>query len=223
MKKTNILFTTKYFSILILISCFTLYTSATTITFSANSMKGKTGSKSESTTLNGNAWIKTDDIDIKADTIELSGEDFRNINANGNVVGDSSKDGFTFTCDSLRYDRQTEIIYLEGNVVLNDTQNDVIAKAQFIEYDQKTEIALMQIGVELKQKDSVSTAALAVYRKAQQILEMTGSPKIVQKDDTFKAQEITFNLKTEEITLDGRVRGTVTDNRSKETEEPKSE
>ena len=186
-------------------------------------MKGKTGEKTETTTLSGNAWIETDEITIIADTIELSGEDFRYITANGFVDGSSSKDGFSFSCDSLRFDRETEIIYLEGNVLLHDTENDVIAKAQFIEYDQKSEIALMQINIQITQKESVCTATLAVYRKADQILELSGSPKIVQKDDTFRAQEIIFNLNTEEITLDGRVRGTVTDTKKTPMEEPSNE
>ena len=44
---------------------------------------------------------------------------------------------------------------------------------------------------------------------------MNGNPKIIRGKDTFRAQEISLNLDTQEITLDGRVRGTVTD--SKET------
>ena len=40
---------------------------------------------------------------------------------------------------------------------------------------------------------------------------MTGNPQVVQGDDTFRAQEIIFNLDTEEITMDGRVQGTVTE------------
>ena len=45
---------------------------------------------------------------------------------------------------------------------------------------------------------------------------MSGNPKIVQGKDTFRAQEITLNLESQEITLDGRVRGTVTDSQKSE-------
>ena len=44
---------------------------------------------------------------------------------------------------------------------------------------------------------------------------MTGNPQIVRGEDVFRAQEITFNMETEAITLDGRVSGQVTENSSK--------
>ena len=53
------------------------------------------------------------------------------------------------------------------------------------------------------------------------MLEMTGNPQVVRGKDTFRAQEITFNLDTEEITLDGRVRGSVTET-SESKDNPKT-
>jgi lipopolysaccharide export system protein LptA len=72
-------------------------------------------------------------------------------------------------------------------------------------------VATLLIAIELMQKDSVCTSEFAVYRKQEQMLEMNGNPKIVRKDDVFQAREISFNLDTEEIILDGRVQGKVTD------------
>lgn len=184
---------------------------AGTISFKADSMSGNTGSGQETTILSGRAWISTDDIEIHADRIELSGSNYDIITATGNINGTNSDSGITFSSDRLSYDRRTDIIKLEGNVTLIDTENDVNAKAYLIEYNQKTETAVLQMNVKLVQKDSVCTSALATWRKDEKMLEMSGSPKIVQKDDVFTAQEITFNLDTEEITLDGKVRGTVTD------------
>ena len=40
---------------------------------------------------------------------------------------------------------------------------------------------------------------------------MTGNPQVVQGENTFRAQEIILNLDTDEITMDGRVQGTVTE------------
>ena len=45
---------------------------------------------------------------------------------------------------------------------------------------------------------------------------MSGNPKIIQGQDSFRAQEITLNLESQEITLDGRVRGTVSDTKKEE-------
>jgi lipopolysaccharide export system protein LptA len=182
---------------------------AETITFSADRMSGYSGDKTDYTVLSGNAVVKTDKIELKADSIELSGEDFRFIAASGTVKGKNTEQDMDFSCDSFKYDRETEVVTLKSNADISDNPNEVTAKAQLIEYNQKTNVATMQIGVELRQKDSVCTSAFAIYRKDQQMLEMTGNPNIKKKDDTFRAREITMNLDTEEIQLDGRVRGSV--------------
>lgn len=192
------------------------------IVFHADSMNGKTGSKNEATTLLGNAYVKTETMEIKADSITLSGENFRYITASGTVDGKNTESGLDFTCGNMKYDRTTKIARLEDAVSMTDTANDVKADAQIIEYDQNTEIATMQINVSIKQKDNTCTAAFAIYRKGKQMLEMTGNPKIVQGEDSFRAQEISLNLETQEIRLDGRVSGKVSDAKKAENQKEKT-
>ncbi|AEE16313.1 LptA/OstA family protein [Treponema brennaborense] len=190
------------------------------IDFSADSMSGSIGENADYTKLTGHARIKTESLEISADSIELSGKNFRYIVASGTVDGTHSADGLAFSCGSLRYDRERKVSVFSENVHLVDSQNGVEADAQRIEYNEETGVAVMQIAVKLVQKENVCTAAFAVYRKKQQLLELSGSPQIVRGKDTFRAQEITLNLETDEITLDGRVRGTVTDSENgKNTDE----
>jgi lipopolysaccharide export system protein LptA len=54
------------------------------------------------------------------------------------------------------------------------------------------------------------------------MLEMSGNPQIKRDTDVFRAREITLNMDTEDITLDGRVRGSVTSSDDKTTEETPS-
>jgi lipopolysaccharide export system protein LptA len=183
---------------------------AETITFTADKMSGYSGEVSDYTKLEGNAVIKTTKIEVTADLVELSGDDFRFITANGNVKGKNLDSDMDFSCESMHYDRKTEVVTLRVNANIIDNPNEVTAKAQLIEYNQKTEIAIMQVGVELKQKRSVCTAAFSIYRKKVQMLEMSGNPQIQRDTDIFRAREITLNMDTEDITLDGRVRGSVT-------------
>ena len=188
-------------------------------------MTGSTGENSEYSKLEGNAFIKTETMEIRADEIVLSGQDFRFITATGSIVGKSSESDFDFECEQLEYDRETKLVILRGNVSLVDNENDVKATAQLIEFDQNTEIANMQITVKLIQKKNVCTGAIAVYNKKEQLLELKGSPQIQKDKDLFKANEISMNLETEKITLDGKVRGSVTDSgeNSKSEEEKKGE
>jgi len=186
-----------------------LYISAEKITFHADSMSGSASEKSDYTKLSGNASVVTESMEISADVIELKGENFRYISATGSIKGKNTESKLDFTCDKMTYDRDTKIATLENTVHLIDAENEVSADAQLIEYDQNTQIAIMQIGVTLKQKDNTCTSAYAIYRKDAQLLDMSGNPKIVQGSNSFRAQTITLNLDTQEITLDGRVQGSV--------------
>lgn len=188
------------------------------ITFTADFMSGTAGSKTDTTTLEGNATVQTSSMNISADAIELSGEDFRFITATGTVSGSITESQMDFTCGKLKYDRQTKVAQLEEAVHLVDVANEVTADAQIIEYNQNSETAVMQIEITLTQKDNVCTSAFAIYKKSEQKLEMSGNPKIQQGTDSFRAQEITLNLETQEITLDGRVKGTVSDSKPAKTE-----
>ena len=76
-------------------------------------------------------------------------------------------------------------------------------------------MAVLQIDVELKQKSNICTGAYSIYRKKDQILELAGNASVKQDEDTFRAQSIKFNMQTEEIELDGNIRGTVTSSSEK--------
>ena len=179
-------------------------------------MKGTVGNNSDTTELIGDAFVLTETMEISANSIKMSGKDFRYIEAQGFVKGKNLQSKMEFSCDKLKYDRETKIAELKDNVSLTDTQNDVSAKAQMIEYNQDSEIAIMQIDVELKQKDNTCTGAYAIYRKTDKMLELSGNAQIKQKSDTFRAQEISLNMDTQEISLDGRVKGSITDERKSE-------
>ena len=195
--------------------CLAAFSFAEEITFSADTMSGRAGSKEDSTKLAGNARVVTETIEIQADSIELSGKEFRYVGASGNIKGSYKESNLEFSCSELQYDRESKVVTLSGDVQLVDKDNEVTAGAQMIEYNSNTDIAVLQIEVKLQQKKNVCTSAYAIYRKKEQMLELNGSAKVVQDDDSFAAQSITFNMDTEEITMDGNVHGSVTDNGTK--------
>lgn len=190
-------------------------TSPETIEFSADRMSGSTGDRSDYTRLSGNARIATDTLEITADVIELSGTDFRYITASGNVSGIHHGEQLEFSCGTMEYDRTLKQAVFSDSVHLIDKENNVTADAGRIEYREDTGTALMQLNIKLVQNDSICTAAFAVYRKNQQMLELSGNPRVERGSDTFRAQEIQLNLKTDAITLDGRVSGSITDSGDK--------
>ena len=83
--------------------------------------------------------------------------------------------------------------------------------AERIEYNQKNETILLQIAVTLTSKDISCDSLFALYYRNSSLLELTGKPVVKKGKDEFKAARISVNLDTEDIRLEGKVAGTVTD------------
>jgi len=187
------------------------------ITFSADKMQGSGQKGQNSTALTGNAKVSVDSLNIYGERIELYGKDYRYIKASGNVTGEDAEKGFTFSAASLSYDRETEVAEFMGQAKVEDTKNKVETSAERIEYNQKNEIILLQMAVKLKSKGIACDSLFAVYNRNTSMLELTGKPTVKKGKDEFKAARISVNLDTEDIKLEGKVSGSVTEEKEEET------
>ena len=181
------------------------------ITFSADKMQGSGEKERNSTSLTGNAKVSVDSLSIYGERIELYGKDYRYIKASGNVTGEDTEKGFTFSAASLSYDRETEVAEFMGQAKVEDTKNKVETAAERIEYNQKNEMILLQMDVKLKSKDITCDSLFAVYNRNTSMLELTGKPTVKKGKDEFKAARISVNIDTEDIKLEGKVSGSVTE------------
>lgn len=206
----------RFFLILTTILAINSICFAENIIFKADFMSGKSSEKKDYAKLTGNASIITSTMEIYADVIELSGENYRFIEASGNVSGSNVKNKIDFTCGQLLYDRGTEIATLQNAVHLVDRENETIANAEIMDYDQNKSTIIMQISVAMQQKDNICTGSHAIYKTDSRTLFLSGNPQISKGKDVFRAQEIELNLDTQDITLDGRVRGSVEDAKNKQ-------
>ena len=197
------------------------------ITFSADKLQGSGGKGQTSTSLTGNAKVTVDSLNIYGERIELYGKDYRYIKASGSVTGEDAEKGFTFSAASLSYDRETEVAEFMGQAKVEDTKNKVETAAERIEYNQKNEIILLQMAVKLKSKDIACDSLFAVYNRNTSMLELTGKPTVKKGKDEFKAARISVDLETEDIKLEGKVSGSVTeekeDTKIKKVEPPTKE
>jgi len=182
---------------------------ASTFTFRADSMSGGRATGREITVLTGNAEVLADNFLLRADRIEIHGNDNRFIEGFGNVVGHEIEKDIFFRTDRLRYDRTLRIARLEGNSTLEDRGNEIIARARFIEFDDVNEIAVLQVSVRLFSDDLVCRAEFAVYDRIQQTLVLSGFPIVHRSDDEFRADRIMVDLNTNDIVMEGDVRGSI--------------
>jgi lipopolysaccharide export system protein LptA len=183
---------------------------ADTFTFKADKMSGTRALGREITILSGNAEVRSDNILLRADTIELQGDDNQFIVCIGNVWGFEEEKNILFYTYRLRYDRNLKIARLEGNSTLEDRKNEIVARGRFIEYDDENELTVFQISVRLFKDDLACRSEYAVYNRRDKLLDLTGFPVVYKKDDEFHANKIRIDLETDDVTMEGAVTGTIT-------------
>jgi lipopolysaccharide export system protein LptA len=197
---------------LLALSCLALiaaHVNADVFTFRADRMSGTKALGRETTILVGNAEVRSDNMVLRANRIEIQGDDNQFIDCSEGVWGIEEEKDILFQTDRLRYDRKRKIARLEGNSTLEDRKNEIVAKGNFIEYDDQTEVTVFQVSVRLFKDDMVCRSEYAVYHRTEKLLDLSGFPVVFKKDDEFKADRIRVDLDTDDVTMEGAVSGTI--------------
>lgn len=180
---------------------------AETFTYSGDSVRATLAKGSERAVLTGNAKVRSDDVLISADEIQLLGQDFTVAVATGSVHVADAKRGIELNAADLWYDRKAKIARIRGSAEMVDLKNEIVVKGGYLE-DRDTEgLTIIQIGVRIFRKDMVCRSEFAKYWRDKKILELTGMPWVSKKGDEYRASKITIDLDTEEIVLEGGVQG----------------
>jgi len=179
------------------------------ITFSAQKVKSVYAAGKEKTLLVGNAHIQTGSIAINSEEIVLHGSKQRYVESTSPVFIHDGKRNLDIRGDSLFYDRDTDILQISGNAQLEDFKNDMLVRGGILESRNKENIAIIQVGVRVFKKDITARSEMLLYRRDDDLVELSGLPVVYKKDDEYRASTIIIDLKTEEIQMTGKVQGTV--------------
>ena len=194
---------------LLLLLCFGPSLWAQTLSFQGDSMETVLAKGKERTILTGNAEVQTEDNLIRADRVELYGEDFRYVTCEGNVRIVNEQKGIDVTCEQLFYNRQDKVVRVRGKVVMLDKKNEVVVKGGFLENWEESDETVVQIGVRILKEDLVCRAEYARYLRNEETLELFGMPVVNWKGDEYRALKIYIDLNTDTIRLEGDIRGKV--------------
>lgn len=192
-----------------------------TFSFSGDSTSISLAEGRQRTILSGNARISSDALDIKAERIELYGEDFRYARCSGDVSVEESDQKISLTSDSLFLDREQNKLRSRSYTEMVDLDNEIVVKCGYMEHFDKENYSIFQIGVRILKASEdgrmVCRSDYARYDRNSDTLELSGSPVVYWKDDKYSAVRITINLETDEIEMEGNVEGEFT---SRTEEEP---
>lgn len=179
------------------------------IPFKADRISAELAQGRERTLLSGNAEFRSGSMLVRADTIELYGENFIFAQCTGNVTVVDSEEGFNLRADKLYYNRRDKITRIQGNAVMEDLENEIVIKGGIIENNEAEGIVLIQVGVRILKEDLVCRSQVARYFRNESRLELTGAPVVFWKGDEFRAMKILFDLEKEEVQLERNVEATI--------------
>jgi lipopolysaccharide export system protein LptA len=196
---------------LALLCCLAASAAAEPIAFSADSVQSSLAKDRERTVLSGRAKVKTGTVSISADRIELFGKDFNYLECSGSVAVEDTERQIRLEAPTLYYDRTRKLTRAQGPSVLQDDRNKLVLKAEWIESDGENEVTLAEVAVRIFKDKLACRAEYALYRRKENTLELTGSPSAYKDGDRYEATRIVVNTETEDIRLEGEVKGSVSD------------
>lgn len=164
-------------------------------------------------TLSQGAVVVVGNTVFEADTIELSGDNYRYVSGTGNIRITDTANGLSISATELSYDRQEKTLTVEGWVEIQDFTNEVIATGAYLSYAETTGILLLQIEAKLsRHTDSgpmICRADSILYDRNSLMLALTGNSSVYWKGNLYESNSTSVDLEREEIVLEGTIRGTV--------------
>ena len=187
---------------------------ADNITFSGGTSSVVLRDGRESVVLSDGATVKVDTMTITADTITLSGNDWRYVSCTGNASVTDESRGIAIRTSAIWYDRSEERILISSWYEIDDTENEVSATGASLEYLLDDEKLQLDKDVTLLKNTEDSGimrchAESVIFSRGENILQLRGAASVDWDGDSYAAEVISVDLDTDSISLDGRIRGTI--------------
>ncbi len=197
--------------ILIFFVSFSLFSNTISFLGGESSLSLKEGQKSVS--LSKGARVETGSITITSDEMTLSGEDWCYVECTGNVLIKDTEKNIEIRSSSIWYDRIKEIIIISSWFEIDDTSQELYATAGSLHYDMKNEKLELSMQVSLMRISDGSvmtcTSESLSYDRENEFVSLKGKSNVIWKGDEYSADIISVDLKNDEISLSGRIKGTI--------------
>lgn len=188
---------------------------ASGISFSGGYTKVSMQQGNKSVTLSGGAAVKTDQVDLEADSMKLYGENYRYVTCSGNVKANEHENGISFNSPDIFYDREAGVVRSDSWIEIQDNKNQASLSGAWFEYNMKTSIMKLQIMARIikiaEEKLMVCRADDIEYNGKENMVILRGNAAVEWKDDTYKAAMIVVDLNTNDISLYGTISGAFND------------
>lgn len=188
---------------------------ANDLEFSAGKVTSIFAEGNNQTVLQGNAVVENEDIRVTANTIRLSGDDNRYISGEGSISLYDKESDVELGAEVFTYDSEEDILLLEGNSRFRNEEENILIYSSSIE--RQPNIVVFQLNVQIIREDMLANAEHVRYFEDEKRLELSGFPLVHYKDDEYAASVIIVYTETDEIILEGEVRGQISNDEDDET------
>ena len=200
-------------TILLVLILVTLSVSAESISFAGGESSLTLREGQKSVTLSGGAEVSTGSITITSDSMSLTGDDWRYVECSGNIVITDSERGLEIRTSTLWFDREAETIIISSWFEIDDTEQDLYATAGSLRYDMKDEKLELGMQVTLMRISDgevmTCSSESLTYDRNNEFVSLRGKSRVEWKGDEYSADIISVDLRNDEISLSGRIRGTI--------------
>lgn len=183
------------------------------ITFSAGYTRVVMKGDNKTVELTQNVQVNAGDIEITANKINISGENYSYLDCSGNVRVLDNERNISIIASSLNYNRETEFIIIDGWVEMQDRDNEVSVSSAWLEFDLDKGILRLQLEAKILKNTSkgpmICSADNVHFDRNTEKLTLLGNANVKWNKDEYKAQKLSVDLKTEEIIMTGEIEGTV--------------
>lgn len=189
---------------------------ASSISFSAGYTTLSMKEGNQNVSLSNGSKVTLDNLDISADQINLSGEDYKYIECINFVKFIDKENEITLRCSNLKFNQDNQTIIINGWCEIDDKKNNIYATSSYLEYNLENKILDLMIEVKLLHDSDnkimkCSSDSLRFDLK-NNILALLGSSQVLWDSNTYKAQAMTINLNNNDISMDGNIEANITSN-----------
>ena len=173
----------------------------------------------EVTTIEGHVEIRSQTKEIYAGSVSIKGTENPEFSGFKEVrVVDLDKN-LELKSQEFTFSPWENLLRARGDVRLEDQKNGLFVRCQVLSVYEKKDQILMEVGVRIFKDDIICRSQYALYRRDQNILELTGFPVVYKGEDIYRADRIIVNLDTDEIIMTGRIEGSLNTEETEKKEE----
>ncbi len=167
----------------------------------------------ENVVLSDGASVSVGSMEISADTITLTGDDWRYVNCEGAAFVSDPERGITIRTSVIWYDRMDERILISEWFEVDDTVNEVSATGASLEYRLSDERLQLDKSVSLQKSTDSGImrcqAESVIFSRSENMLTLRGNASVNWGGDKYSAEVISVDLDTDSISLEGRITGNI--------------